>query len=151
MFRHRPSQLFFQLAKERDIGVITRVPLASGLLTGKMTPETTFAPDDHRTFNREGEAFDRGKTFAGVDFELGLDAVDALKGLFPDDPGLVLWALRWILMFEEVSCVIPGASTVEHLEANVTASELPRLTEDQMTGVKEIYRETVKDSVHQRW
>ena len=151
MFRHRPSELFFKLAQEHNIGVITRVPLASGLLTGKMTPQTTFAADDHRNFNREGEAFDRGETFAGVDFELGLEAVDQLKALFPEDRSLALWALRWILMFDEVSCVIPGASKMPHVEANVSASELPPLTEEQMTGVKEIYREYIKDSVHQRW
>ena len=151
MFRHRPSELFFPMAEEQNVGIIVRVPLASGLLTGKMTPQTTFAPDDHRKFNREGEAFDRGETFAGVDFELGLKAVDALEKLFPEDPGLAVWALRWVLMFEEVSCVIPGASKIAHIEANVTASELPPLTEEQMAGVKEIYREYVKDSVHQRW
>lgn len=151
MFRHRPSELFFQLAQERNVGIITRVPLASGLLTGKMTSETTFAPDDHRAFNREGEAFDKGETFAGVDFELGLEAVEALEELFLGDRSLALWALRWVLMFEEVSCVIPGASSVEHVEANVTASELPPLTDEQMRGVKEIYRDYVKDSVHQRW
>ena len=151
MFRHRPSELFFRLAEEQNVGIITRVPLASGLLTGKMTPETTFAADDHRHFNREGEAFDKGETFAGVDFELGLEAVDALKELFPEEPGLALWALRWVLMFDEVSCVIPGSSKMAHVEANVKASELPLLTEEQMAGVKEIYREYVKDAVHQRW
>lgn len=151
MFRHRPSELFFDLAEKENVGIITRVPLASGLLTGKMTPETTFAPDDHRQFNREGEAFDRGETFAGVDFELGLEAVDELKKLFPEDPSLAVWALRWVLMFEEVSCVIPGASKMAHVEANVRASELPPLTEEQMAGVREIYREYIKESVHQRW
>lgn len=151
MFRHRPSELFFRLAEEQNVGIITRVPLASGLLTGKMTPETTFAADDHRHFNREGEAFDKGETFAGVDFELGLEAVDVLKELFPEEPGLALWALRWVLMFDEVSCVIPGSSKMAHVEANVKASELPPLTEEQMAGVKEIYREYVKDAVHQRW
>ena len=151
MFRHRPSELFFRLAEEQNVGIITRVPLASGLLTGKMTHETTFAADDHRHFNREGAAFDKGETFAGVDFELGLEAVDVLKELFPEEPGLALWALRWVLMFDEVSCVIPGSSKMAHVEANVKASELPPLTEEQMAGVKEIYREYVKDAVHQRW
>jgi aryl-alcohol dehydrogenase-like predicted oxidoreductase len=151
MFRHRPSELFFPMAQEQNVGIIVRVPLASGLLTGRMTPQTTFAPDDHRTFNREGQAFDKGETFAGVDFDLGLEAVDELKKLFPEDPSLAVWALRWVLMFEEVSCVIPGASKVAHVKANVTASELPPLTQEQMAGVKEIYREYIKDSVHQRW
>ena len=151
MFRHRPSELFFPLAQEKNVGIIVRVPLASGLLSGKMTSETTFAPDDHRRFNRQGEAFDRGETFAGADFETGLKAVDELKKLFPEDPVLAVWALRWILMAEEVSCVIPGSSKAAHIEANVRASELPPLTEEQMAGVKEVYEDTIKDSVHQRW
>jgi aryl-alcohol dehydrogenase-like predicted oxidoreductase len=151
MFRHRPSELFFRLAKEKNVGIIIRVPLASGLLTGKMTPQTTFGADDHRKFNREGEAFDRGETFAGVQFEAGLEAVDELKKLFPGNRGLAPWALRWVLMFDEVSCVIPGASKLAHVEANVRASGRPPLTEEQMDGVKRIYRERIKDSVHQRW
>jgi len=151
MFRHRPSELFFDLAQEKDVGIIIRVPLASGLLTGKMTRETTFDPDDHRHFNRDGSAFDRGETFAGVDYELGLKAVEELKDLFPDEENLVLYALRWVLMFDEVSCVIPGASRMAHVESNVQASEMPPLTDEQMTGVREIYETYIKPSVHQRW
>jgi aryl-alcohol dehydrogenase-like predicted oxidoreductase len=151
MFRHRPSELLFSLAKERDIGVIVRVPLASGLLSGKMTRQTTFGPDDHRTFNRDGASFDKGETFSGVDFETGLDAVDELKTLFPDDPILAIWALRWVLMFDAVSCVIPGASTLAHVESNVTASDLPPLTDEQMAGVKAVYEEYIKDPVHYLW
>jgi aryl-alcohol dehydrogenase-like predicted oxidoreductase len=151
MFRYRPSDLFFSLAKEKNVGVIVRVPLASGLLSGKMTRQTTFGPDDHRTFNRDGASFDKGETFSGVDFETGLDAVDELKKLFPDDPILALWALRWVLMFDDVSCVIPGASKLAHVESNVTASDLPLLTDEQMAGVRAIYEKYVKDPVHYLW
>jgi aryl-alcohol dehydrogenase-like predicted oxidoreductase len=151
MFRHRPSELFFRLAKTKNVGIIARVPLASGLLAGKMTPQTTFAADDHRSYNREGEAFDRGETFSGVDFELGLKGVAELKDLFPKDESLALWALRWVLMFDEVSCAIPGASRGKHVEGNARASDLPQQTEKQMSAVKRIYEEYVKDSVHQRW
>jgi aryl-alcohol dehydrogenase-like predicted oxidoreductase len=151
MFRHRPSELFFSLAKERNVGIIVRVPLASGLLSGKMTRETTFGPDDHRTFNRDGQAFDKGETFSGVDFELGLTAVEALKKLFPDSENLAAWAIRWILMFDEVSCVIPGASKLRHVESNVKASDLPALTDEQMAGVKAVYEKYVKEHVHQVW
>jgi aryl-alcohol dehydrogenase-like predicted oxidoreductase len=151
MFRHRPAELFFSLAKQRNVGVIVRVPLASGLLSGKMTRQTTFGPDDHRTFNRDGSAFDKGETFAGVDFETGLEAVDELKKLFPDDPILAIWALRWVLMFDSVSCVIPGASRLAHVESNVTASDLPPLTEEQMAGVKAVYEKYIKNPVHYLW
>jgi aryl-alcohol dehydrogenase-like predicted oxidoreductase len=151
MFRHRPSELFFSLARQRDVGVIVRVPLASGLLSGKITRETTFGPDDHRTFNRDGAFFDKGETFSGVDFETGMEAVDALKRLFPGDASLALWALRWVLMFGEVSCVIPGASRVQHVESNVTASDLPPLTDGQMAGVRAVYEKYVKEPVHYLW
>jgi aryl-alcohol dehydrogenase-like predicted oxidoreductase len=151
MFRHRPSELFFPLAKQRNVGVIVRVPLASGLLSGKMTRQTTFGPDDHRTFNRDGSSFDKGETFSGVDFETGLQAVDELKKLFPSDPILAMWALRWVLMFDTVSCVIPGASKLAHVESNVTASDLPLLTDEQMAGVKAAYEKYIKDPVHYLW
>ncbi len=151
MFRHRPSELFFSLAEQKNVGVIVRVPLASGLLSGKMTRQTTFGPQDHRTFNRDGAAFDKGETFSGVDFETGLDAVDELKELFPDDPILVIWALRWVLMFDAVSCVIPGASKLAHVESNMTASDLPPLTDEQMAGVKAVYEKYIKDPVHYLW
>ena len=151
MFRHRPSELFFSLAKERDVGVIVRVPLASGLLTGKMSSETTFGPQDHRNYNRDGASFDKGETFAGVDYETGLRAVEGLKGLFPQAASLAPWALRWILMFDAVSCIIPGASRVAHVESNVSASDLPPLTEEQMAGVQGIYETYIKEQVHQRW
>jgi aryl-alcohol dehydrogenase-like predicted oxidoreductase len=151
MFRHRPSELFFSLAQQRNVGVIVRVPLASGLLSGKMTRQTTFGPDDHRTFNRDGSFFDKGETFSGVDFETGLEAVEELKRLFPGDPILAIWALRWVLMFDAVSCVIPGASKLAHVESNVAASDLPLLTDEQMAGVREVYGEYIKEQVHHLW
>jgi aryl-alcohol dehydrogenase-like predicted oxidoreductase len=149
MFRQRPSELFFKEAKRRNVGIIVRVPLASGLLAGKFTRDTTFEKGDHRFFNREGKFFDRGETFSGVDYDRGLAAVEELKKVFPRD--LALWALRWVLMFDEVSVVIPGASRRELAEANIRASDLPPLSEDQMKRVSKIYDEFIKPEVHQRW
>jgi aryl-alcohol dehydrogenase-like predicted oxidoreductase len=151
MFRHRPADLFFSLAKQKNVGVIVRVPLASGLLSGKITRETTFGPDDHRTFNRDGAAFDKGETFSGVDFETGLQAVEEIKALFPADANLAQWALRWVLMFDAVSCVIPGASKLWHVGSNVAASALPALTDEQMAGVKAVYEKYIKNPVHYLW
>lgn len=151
MFRHRPSEMFFSLAKERDVGVIVRVPLASGLLSGKMDATTTFGPDDHRNFNRDGQSFDKGETFSGVDFETGLQAVEELERLFPDPENLPAYALRWILMFDAVSCVIPGASRLEHVESNAQAADLPPLTHEQMADIGAIYDKYLKADVHQRW
>ncbi len=149
MFRQRPAELFFKEAKRRNVGIIVRVPLASGLLAGKFSRDTKFDKKDHRFFNREGKFFDRGETFSGVDYEKGLNAVEELKKVFSKD--LALWALRWVLMFEEVSVVIPGASRRELAEANVRASELPPLSDAQMKRVQEIYGEFIKPEVHQRW
>jgi len=149
MFRQRPAELFFKEAKRRNVGIIVRVPLASGLLAGKFSRATRFDKKDHRFFNREGKFFDRGETFSGVDYETGLNAVEELKKVFPKD--LALWALRWVLMFEEVSVVIPGASRRELAEANIRASELPPLSDAQMKRVREIYEEFIKPEVHQRW
>ena len=151
MFRRRPAELFFSLAQERNVGIIVRVPLASGLLTGKFDRSTTFDPDDHRNYNREGASFDKGETFSGVDFETGLEAVEALKKLFPDPENLPAYALRWVLMFDEVSCVIPGASKLRHVASNVGAVELPPLTGEQMAGVQAVYEKYIKEQVHQRW
>ncbi|MEP6924754.1 MAG: aldo/keto reductase, partial [Pyrinomonadaceae bacterium] len=109
IFRQRPADLFFDLAKERKIGILARVPLSSGMLTGKMSRESTFQKDDHRNFNRHGEAFDVGETFSGVDFEIGLQAVEELKKLVPEGMTMAQFALRWILMFDAVTCAIPGA------------------------------------------
>src|SRR4051794_6708107 len=124
LFRQRPAELFFEQARERDVGVIARVPLASGLLTGKLRRDTRFAEDDHRSFNRHGEQFDAGETFAGVDYETGLDVVEQLRELVPEGATLAQLALRWILRFEAVSSVIPGAKTPEQARGNVAAAEL---------------------------
>ena len=127
IFRQRPAELFFEQARLRDVGVIVRVPLASGLLTGKLGRDTVFAADDHRTFNRHGEHFDVGETFSGVDYEVGLEAVEELRALVPEGATLAQLALRWILEFEAVSTIIPGAKTVEQARANAAASDLPAL------------------------
>lgn len=150
MFRLRPQELFFKEAKKKDVAIIVRVPLASGLLTGKFTQETTFTSGDHRTFNRNGEAFDKGETFSGVDYDLGLEAVEKLKELFGTD-NLSPYALRFILMYDEVSTVIPGASKEEHILNNAKAADLPDLTDEQMQGVFRIYEEYIKSTVHQLW
>ncbi|OHE65258.1 MAG: aldo/keto reductase [Treponema sp. GWB1_62_6] len=151
MFRHRPSELFFEQAKKRNIGVIVRVPLASGLLTGKFSGTTAFGPADHRAFNRNGEAFDKGETFSGVPYEIGLQAVARLKEIFPAEPELALWAIRWILMFPEVSTVIPGASRLSQLDSNCRASSLRDLTGAEMEAVAGLYREKIAPAVHQLW
>ncbi|CAH1000308.1 Aldo-keto reductase IolS [Neolewinella maritima] len=151
LFRQRPSELFFDLVRQHDIGVIARVPLASGLLTGKFSAQSTFGEGDHRQYNREGEAFDRGETFSGVDYELGLQAVAKLKELFPGEENLAPIALQWILSFGEVSCIIPGASKVEHLRSNVGAVDRAPLTEAQLRSMNKIYRQMIKPAVHQLW
>jgi aryl-alcohol dehydrogenase-like predicted oxidoreductase len=151
MFRLKPSEEFFAKALARDVGIIVRVPLASGLLSGKMTASTSFGPDDHRTFNRNGEAFDKGETFSGIDYEKGLAAVEDLKVLFPDREGLAKWALRWVLMFPEVSTVIPGASRPEQVEPNINAAQLPILSHDQMEGVRKVYDKYFREEIHVLW
>jgi aryl-alcohol dehydrogenase-like predicted oxidoreductase len=151
MLRHRPAELFFPEAKRRKVGILARVPLASGLLTGKMTRETTFAADDHRYFNRYGQSFDRGETFSGVDYESGLDAVEEIKTLVPEGANMAQLALRWILMFDAVSCAIPGAKRPDQAEDNVSAADLPPLTEAQMAQVQEVYDKYIRDQVHFRW
>ena len=151
VFRQRPAGLFFEQAQKRDVGVLARVPLASGMLTGKMTPRTTFEPDDHRAFNRHGEAFDRGETFSGVDYEVGLEAVDALEEVVPEGMSLVQFALRWILMHDAVTCAIPGAKRPSQAEENVSAADLPPLSEAQMQRARRVYDEYVRPLVHQRW
>jgi aryl-alcohol dehydrogenase-like predicted oxidoreductase len=150
MFRLRPAELFFKEAKKKNVGVIVRVPLASGLLTGKIDKNTAFSPEDHRKSNRKGEMFDRGETFSGVDFETGLKAVEALKAVFPNE-SLPMIALRWILMFDAVSTVIPGASKPEQIISNANASKHPPLSEMQMKKIEEIYNQYIKDQVHHRW
>ena len=151
MFRQRPAELLFPEAARREVGLIVRVPLASGLLTGKFSAHTTFGPDDHRNFNRDGAAFDRGETFAGVDYETGLAAVEELKKLFPDQPNLAPVALRWVLAFPEVSCVIPGASRPEQLISNLRTEQVPALTAAQLAAVRAVYDRLLRPQVHQRW
>jgi aryl-alcohol dehydrogenase-like predicted oxidoreductase len=151
MFRHRPAELFFPEANRRRVGILARVPLASGLLSGRMTRQTTFPKDDHRNFNRHGEAFDRGETFSGVDYEVGLEAVENLRSLVPPGATLAQFSLRWILMFDAVSCAIPGAKRADQVEENVRASEMPPLSEAQMAKVRELYDHKIRDLVHQRW
>ncbi|MBN2235532.1 MAG: aldo/keto reductase [Opitutales bacterium] len=151
MFRQRPSELFFREAKEKKIGIIARVPLASGLLTGKFSRSTTFAAGDHRNFNREGKAFDKGETFSGIDYDTGLEAVENLRTVFPDNPSLATIALRWILMFPEVSCTIPGASTLDQLQSNLGASSQPEISASQMDKIRRIYDEKIRPLVHHLW
>jgi aryl-alcohol dehydrogenase-like predicted oxidoreductase len=151
MMRLRPSELFFGEAQRRKIGILARVPLASGMLTGKMTKQTTFSADDHRSFNRHGEAFDVGETFSGVDYDLALAAVERYKALLPPGVNLAAYALRWILMFDAVSCAIPGAKNPAQVESNVAASDLPPLTPEAMAAIQRVYDELFRPLVHQRW
>ncbi|PYE81330.1 aldo/keto reductase [Pseudoroseicyclus aestuarii] len=151
MFRQRPADLFLPRAKEKGVGVIVRVPLASGLLTGKMSKDSTFADDDHRKFNRAGEAFDVGETFAGVPFDVALDAVDALKEVLPADVPMAQVALRWILMNDGVTVAIPGAKTPDQARSNATAGGLAPLSADAMDAVRDIYETRIAPHVHQRW
>ncbi len=151
MFRHRPAELFFPEARRRQVAILARVPLASGLLTGKMSRDSQFASDDHRNYNRDGASFDRGETFSGVDFESGLQAVEELKALIPQGATLTQFALRWILMFDAVTCAIPGAKRPSQVEENIRAAELPPLSEIQMARVREIYGKYIRNQVHHRW
>jgi aryl-alcohol dehydrogenase-like predicted oxidoreductase len=150
-FRQRPAGLFFAEAQRRDVGVIARVPLASGLLTGKLRRETEFAEDDHRNFNRHGEAFDVGETFAGIPYEAGLDAVEELRPLVPEGATMAQLALRWILDHPAVSTVIPGARNPEQAQANVAAAELAPLSDEANDAIRRIYAERIAPHVHQRW
>jgi aryl-alcohol dehydrogenase-like predicted oxidoreductase len=150
-FRQRPAGHFLAEAARRGVGVIVRVPLASGLLSGKYSRETEFAADDHRNFNRDGQAFDRGETFAGVPYEVGLDAVEELRPLVPAGATLAQTSLRWILMHDSVSTVIPGARSPEQARANAAAADLDPLDDQVMARVEEVYRERIAPYVHQRW
>jgi aryl-alcohol dehydrogenase-like predicted oxidoreductase len=151
MFRQRPAALFFDLARQRQVGILARVPLASGLLSGKMSRESTFAADDHRNFNRHGEAFDVGETFAGVDFESGLDAVEEIRAMLPEGTTMAQFALRWILMFEAVSCAIPGARNPRQAAENAAASGLPPLSDEKMAAIEALYASRIRPQVHHRW
>lgn len=150
-FRQRPAELFFEQAKKKQVGILARVPLASGMLTGKMTKDSQFAADDHRNFNRNGEQFDQGETFSGVDYDVALEAVEELRALVPAGMSMPQFALRWILMFDAVTCAIPGGKRPEQVADNAAASDLPALSDAGMAGVKRVYDEKVKALVHQRW
>jgi aryl-alcohol dehydrogenase-like predicted oxidoreductase len=151
MFRQRPAELLFKECLRRKVGILARVPLASGLLTGKLTQKQQFESDDHRSFNRHGEAFDRGETFSGIDYDLGLAAVDALRPLVPRGATLAQWALRWVLMEEAVTCAIPGVRRASQVEDNLAAGELDELSPDVMRKVRQIYTDQIKPKVHQLW
>ena len=170
MFRQRPADVFFPEARRRNVGVIARVPLASGMLTGKLTASSAFAADDHRAFNRNGEAFDRGETFSGVPYDVGLAAVDDLRAVLASagsrgagseeagakDPAyknatLAQFALRWTLMFDAVTCAIPGARTPEQARANTAASDLPPIAPYEMRAIEQIYDRRIRPHVHRLW
>ncbi|PNY79731.1 aldo/keto reductase [Deinococcus koreensis] len=150
-FRLKPADAFFAAARAADVGILARVPLASGLLTGKLRADTPFEQGDHRAFNRHGEAFDKGETFSGVDYETGLEAVERLRPLVPAGQTLAGFALRWILMFPEVTCAIPGARNPAQVEANAAAADLPELTAEQMVAVQQVYDELIRAQVHGHW
>jgi aryl-alcohol dehydrogenase-like predicted oxidoreductase len=151
IFRQRPAELFFAEALRRKVGILARVPLASGLLTGKLTAQSNFESDDHRAFNRHGEAFDRGETFAGVDYETGLQAVEELRALLPANWTMPQFALRWILMFDAVTCAIPGAKNQTQVQDNVRAADLYALDLSAMEKVRAIYDSKIRNLVHNYW
>jgi aryl-alcohol dehydrogenase-like predicted oxidoreductase len=151
MFRQRPSDLFFEQAKKRKVGIIARVPLASGMLTGKLTINSRFDQDDHRAYNRSGEAFDRGETFSGVDYTVGLQAVEELKTICPVGMSIAQFALRWILMFDAVTCAIPGAKRPSQVDENFTSSDLAPLSDEVMTQVRSIYDHHIRELIHHYW
>ena len=151
MFRQRPAGLFFSQAKAKNVGILARVPLASGLLTGKMRADTAFESDDHRNYNRDGQFFDVGETFAGVPYEIGLAAVEELRPLVPQGATMAQMALRWILMFDAVSCAIPGAKNPAQAADNAAASAMPPIGDESMAAVREIYDRRIRPHVHQRW
>jgi aryl-alcohol dehydrogenase-like predicted oxidoreductase len=151
VFRQRPEERLFPACLEKKVGILARVPLASGLLTGKLRANTEFEPDDHRHFNRNGEAFDVGETFAGIPYELGLELVSELRTLVPEGVTMAKWALRYILMQEAVTCTIPGAKTIAQVDDNAHAADLPALSPDVLERVRTLYQERVRPLVHQRW
>ncbi len=151
IFRQRPADLFFGEAKRRRVGILARVPLSSGMLTGKMTRTSKFDREDHRAFNRHGESFDRGETFSGVDYELGLQAVEELRPLMPPGWTMAEFALRWILMFDAVTCAIPGGKRPSQVEDNCRAADLPTIPDATMQKVREIYDRRIREQVHHYW
>jgi aryl-alcohol dehydrogenase-like predicted oxidoreductase len=151
LFRQRPANLFLELAEKAQVGILARVPLASGLLTGKFHRDSTFSQDDHRQFNRHGEQFDRGETFSGVDLETGLEAVEAIRSLLPTGVSMPQLALRWILMHPAISCAIPGAKRPDQVDQNISASDLPPLPDALMEQLSRLYQDKIAPSVHHRW
>ena len=151
IFRQRPADLLFREAKRRRVGILARLPLSSGMLTGKLNTESKFAPDDHRAFNRHGEAFDRGETFSGVDYQKGLQVVEKLRSFVPAGMSLTQFALRWILMHDAVTCAIPGAKRPEQVEENISAADLPPLSEEVMRQIRALYEEQIRPQVHHYW
>lgn len=151
VFRQRPRELLFREAARRGVGILARLPLSSGMLSGRYTRDTRFDAQDHRTFNRHGEAFDRGETFSGVDYETGLGAVEELRSLLPGGMTLTQLALRWILMFPEVTCAIPGARRVEQIRENAGAADQPALPQTVMSGIESVYERSIRKLVHQYW
>lgn len=150
-FRQRPADLFFDQAKRKKVGILARVPLASGLLTGKFRADTQFPADDHRNFNRQGQAFDVGETFSGVDYAVALAAVEEIRSLVPAGVSMSQFALRWILMFDAVSCAIPGGKRPEQVADNARASDLPTLGADAMARISQVYDSKIRPLVHDRW
>ena len=151
IFRQRPRDLFFGEAQRRRVGILARLPLSSGMLSGKFDRSSKFSQDDHRNFNRHGEAFDRGETFSGLDFELGLKAVEALRPMVPSGSTLSQMALRWILMFPAVTCAIPGAKRPDQAEENIAAASLPPLSAEVMKRIDELYTGQIREQVHHYW
>lgn len=151
IFRQRPAELFFELARQRKVGILARVPLASGLLTGKMNPGTAFPQNDHRNYNRRGESFDVGETFSGIDFEMGLTAVERLRPLVPAGSSMTQLALKWILMHPAVSLAIPGAKNAKQAAENAAAADMALLDDESMAQIRQIYDAQIREQVHQRW
>lgn len=151
LFRQRPSELFFEQAQRKQVGILVRLPLSSGMLTGKMHPDTTFEANDHRAYNRQGESFDRGETFSGVDYQTGLETVEKLRPFAPPGMSLAQFAMRWILMFPAVTCVIPGGRNLNQVKENTHTSDLPELPDEAMRKISDIYAKHIKPLVHHYW
>ncbi|RFO97471.1 aldo/keto reductase [Rhodoferax lacus] len=151
ILRQRPADLLFEQTQKKGVGILARLPLSSGLLSGKMTAQTAFAADDHRQFNRQGEQFDKGETFSGLDYAKGLAAVEALRPLVPAGMTMAQFALRWLTMHPAVTCAIPGGKRAAQVADNVSAADLPALTPEQMQAVQTVYEQHAKPWVHQGW
>jgi len=151
VFRQRPASLFLTEAKRRQVGVLARLPLSSGMLTGKMRPDSKFESDDHRAFNRDGAGFDKGETFSGVPYEVGLAAVEEIRPLVPEGMTMGQFALRWILMFEGVTCAIPGGKRPDQVDQNCAASDMPPLSDAAMRALMDLYETKIRQYVHDRW